>query len=1099
MSGLEALGLACNIFQVISFAHETISICKRVYQDGSPCPDLTINATHLDSMAAQVQALGPTGKLAKDEQQLLDVAKACQRIAADLNDEITIIVGQSNKGNVAATLKTAVKMKWRRRRLEAMEKKLADAQRLMETSLNIRICNKVDMASIELGSVNRDLRSFIQQYNQGQRTTSGLILKEVRDATNDVTAHVTRTEVSINQHITATSDASFSRVSGKMRQLKLEVESSTEHTRLLNSFKFPAMNERRNQVAENYESTFRWIHEENPSSSKSWDSFPKWLNSNDPIYWISGKAGSGKTTLTKYLLNHQSTRSLLELWKPDVIVISHFLWRPGNAMQRNIKGFLCSVIYQLLQHHAEAAEYVRQTYDKNSTKDSDTDWSLAELRRVTREVAIRLRSPICLFVDGLDEVDTQDELAALFDVLDELKRLPNMKMCLSSRREQVIVDQLGDRPQLQIHDLTRDDLREFAVGSIRFPSSFATEDNVKSRSLIIDHLVEKAEGVFLWLSLVVDSTNRGLRNGDDFSLLLDRVEHLPGDLVDLYKDMWARLNDDQGIYAQKAAIYFKLAMLSRQFFSEHFGPMVPTSFMAGGISVLEMKFASVPPPDSFFSLDQNQVPVETLVRQCENTEKSLGVCCAGFLEVTDSSVVKFEPLVYGTWGRLTPYILGERTIRFLHRTAFDFINDTSEGQEILGFDSTPFEMLQLRILKACLAVRYIFALAGRWWLRIPPWHSLSNRSYCSSIDALLDDLSYIHETVECNQDAKKEFQRLIELSEPLYKSYPQIRSWRRHCTGQFLVRAASYNLGDFVPRALSTRKISSIMKAEILRSVAWPEYYIRTPCMFKLLWQMLSPGSGCSPSWRGAVHPREGLPYVSPYLIENALGIFLRSTVAILAPDFTDHYIPVDTLRQYVTEIPDIISAFVAGGASLEDTVIHAFLINTEGILWPKGLFQLFQQKVQRDCFCASFKVSFLVEVILNKLDQWQHDILKDPFTTSSASKVKQLKPQKMNGAEALPIEIIGLLNPRCNLGSYLKLSDEDGKYLANAVGKRMLNDTDESTAMELRARYLEVKTRGVPTHGPKDALVQRGFMVETDDPERILEESMERERGEPL
>lgn len=36
MEGLVALGLVCNVFQIISFAHELYDVSKRVVKDGSP-------------------------------------------------------------------------------------------------------------------------------------------------------------------------------------------------------------------------------------------------------------------------------------------------------------------------------------------------------------------------------------------------------------------------------------------------------------------------------------------------------------------------------------------------------------------------------------------------------------------------------------------------------------------------------------------------------------------------------------------------------------------------------------------------------------------------------------------------------------------------------------------------------------------------------------------------------------------------------------------------------------------------------------------------------------------------------------------------------
>ena len=139
MSGLEALGVACNIFQVISFGHETINLCKRVYQNGSPCCDLSDNAAQLNAFSSQIKKFSIPSKPTREDQQLHNVASKCQKVSADLLEEIVFITGHTKKGSLKATLKVAAKTNWRKRRLDTLEKKLADVQRLMETGLLVRI------------------------------------------------------------------------------------------------------------------------------------------------------------------------------------------------------------------------------------------------------------------------------------------------------------------------------------------------------------------------------------------------------------------------------------------------------------------------------------------------------------------------------------------------------------------------------------------------------------------------------------------------------------------------------------------------------------------------------------------------------------------------------------------------------------------------------------------------------------------------------------------------------------------------------------------------------------------------------------------------
>ncbi|KAM0193372.1 hypothetical protein ACHAPI_007684 [Fusarium lateritium] len=59
--------------------------------------------------------------------------------------------------------------------------------------------------------------------------------------------------------------------------------------------------------------------------------------------------------------------------------------------------------------------------------------------------------------------------------------------------------------------------------------------------------VEKSQGVFLWLYLVLRNLKAGIRNGDSEKMLLERLRELPSELEHLYADMWQRLNENHSV------------------------------------------------------------------------------------------------------------------------------------------------------------------------------------------------------------------------------------------------------------------------------------------------------------------------------------------------------------------------------------------------------------------------------------------------------------------------------------------------------------------------------------------------------------------------
>ena len=89
--------------------------------------------------------------------------------------------------------------------------------------------------------------------------------------------------------------------------------------RLLDSIRFCEMNLRSNQIADSHHGTYEWVFNESygdqfkmsQSPVRAAHSFLKWLSNDQPLFWILGKPGSGKSTLMKFLANHKQTSAML--------------------------------------------------------------------------------------------------------------------------------------------------------------------------------------------------------------------------------------------------------------------------------------------------------------------------------------------------------------------------------------------------------------------------------------------------------------------------------------------------------------------------------------------------------------------------------------------------------------------------------------------------------------------------------------------------------------------------------------------------------------------------------------------------------------------
>lgn len=98
--------------------------------------------------------------------------------------------------------------------------------------------------------------------------------------------------------------------------------------RILKSLHYEHITEREANVKDAQLHTFEWIFDDAFSKVGSQTRFVDWMEFGEGIYWISGKAGSGKSTLIKYISRHNRTLKMLQTWAEHskLVLASHFFW-----------------------------------------------------------------------------------------------------------------------------------------------------------------------------------------------------------------------------------------------------------------------------------------------------------------------------------------------------------------------------------------------------------------------------------------------------------------------------------------------------------------------------------------------------------------------------------------------------------------------------------------------------------------------------------------------------------------------------------------------------------------------------------------------------
>lgn len=537
------------------------------------------------------------------------------------------------------------------------------------------------------------LQSFIHQVAATDRTHT--------------TAEATQTRQHVTQH--------FQDLSQRAENEKDIQTQKAQYEKLLGSLKFPEMNARRNQSSiVSHKDTLRWIFQE--GAQQPWDNFPVWLKSAGKLYWIGGKAGSGKSTLMKFLVSNYRTLQNLEHWSQAPLVVSYFLWNSGSPMQRNRKGMLCSLVHQMLENLPDILSRIND-HAFIWKKEFLHDWSELELEQLLFECLSKSTRPVGVFLDGLDEIDQTEGPTDLIEFVYRLKDLPNLKICVASRPEREFQEAFRKVPKLKLQDLTEGDMRKVAMVFVE--SNFTSGNTDKHlRERLIDRILDKAQGVFLWVHLALKSLRRGNIRRDDWEILQKRLEALPSDLMKLYQEMWKRLGDDEGLYRQEAAWYFNILL------NDHIWPFVPeqTLFLVtfARSKCCQMTLSNLP----------NHAPLPDpldLIEECARERERIEDYSAGLLEVNRGIANKIHSQFrdYATWTRLQTlsidqprvklealedYLirlsdLGRERIEFVHRSAAAFLLETKEGRDILACDRTTVSQQVESIVQAsCFSV-----------------------------------------------------------------------------------------------------------------------------------------------------------------------------------------------------------------------------------------------------------------------------------------------------------------------------------------------------------------------------------------------------------
>ena len=470
------------------------------------------------------------------------------------------------------------------------------------------------------------------------------------------------------------------RITNELQRYQKQLAHEQYCQRFLETLSYPEIHRRQETVSEAYQKTFQWVYEPNAvgGSAPRWDSIVQWFERGNGIYWISGKAGSGKSTLMNYICQDSRSQDLLKVWSSpkEVFTPTFFFWNAGTSLEKSTEGLLRSVLYQILKRFPAMTP---QVYDEHTVPSSADDghrtfgqtlaWTERRLLKAFHNLIpqVQTKYRICIFIDGLDEISGESD-AAIGVVKCMLSA--DLKVCLSSRPEIAYADAFDSCPMLRLQDLTELDIRTYSRDRLQPHLQINTQGDV---SEIVDGIAERAQGVFLWVELVVKAMIKGLKNHDSVKQLRTRVDSTPSDIEALYAQMLSKV---EVVYREEAAHLFLLALVGLS------------------NSLLNVALAL------FNGFNRGyEISIQEALHLCYRTSRRVPMVSAGLLEVHLEDRDSIEgggkvnprdtpvtlPYHYADSPEKAETSFYERYahVDFIHRTAMDFFRQSKQGKIFL--------------------------------------------------------------------------------------------------------------------------------------------------------------------------------------------------------------------------------------------------------------------------------------------------------------------------------------------------------------------------------------------------------------------------------
>ncbi|KAI0188944.1 hypothetical protein EV127DRAFT_512657 [Xylaria flabelliformis] len=572
MNPLDAISLAAAVAQFTDFGVRLLSETLNVYKSVS---GMTIEIVELKTIEDDLRQLSqsiqekslqladPRKPLHESDRRLLQLCETCQSLSTELVTTVdrlrtrstgTINLAVESFGVAVRKLKSQGDIIDLRRRVSEVREQMMLAMTAFLWEKSKSVVNNLD----QLSRQQMEMISTLTRIDDATRTLNqtlimflqGSIPTDLRQ--REIIKTIWSPSWSPEQPI-----QDISRGNVKFLTEEAAENEAAYSKAILNSLFLEDLSYREEAIPEAYKSTFQWLFKSPRSDTHGhplWSDFRTWLTSKGDIYWITGKPGSGKSTLMKFITDHSVLQELLAQWsEPKPLITARFyFWNAGTPMQKTQEGLLRTLLHQCLTQRPQLIHKVcprRWALLRVFGHEAETAlprWTLRELLEsfAAFDPFLGHEFNLALFIDGLDEFDGNHN--NLVEFIRLFHSRAGRKVCVSSRPWNVFQDAFMNSPGLRLDKLTAGDVRLYVQDNLDSSPAFREYKATLPQQTdeFLEMIITKAEGVFLWVYVVIRHVLEAFSEGDRWDEIYDMVNGLSDDLSKLYQSIWSTIKPD---------------------------------------------------------------------------------------------------------------------------------------------------------------------------------------------------------------------------------------------------------------------------------------------------------------------------------------------------------------------------------------------------------------------------------------------------------------------------------------------------------------------------------------------------------------------------